>query len=308
MFVLITGGAGFIGSHTVEALLEAGARVRVLDNLSTGSHENLPEHHTSLEFVQGDVRDETCVKKCMQGITHVLHLAAQVSVPISIQQPVHSHSVNVDGYLNVLDAARIAGVTRVVHASSAAVYGNPVDLPLTENSPVAPLSPYGLEKLVMDQYAHLYSELYGVSTLGMRYFNVYGPRQDPRSPYSGVISKFAEWALQGKPFTICGDGLQTRDFIFVKDVAIANIAALHASANAVINVATGHSVTLLDMAQMFSSCMGHPIEMQHVAAREGDVSYSSVRPIRMQVELRVHQTVVLKDGLTQLISHLRGKH
>jgi len=307
LFVLVTGGAGFIGSHTVEALLEIGARVRVLDDLSTGFRENLPEHHASLEFVQGDVRDEACVANCMQGITQVLHLAAQVSVPISIQEPVSSHSINVAGYLNVLNVARLAGIKRVVHASSAAVYGIPVALPLTENSPVAPLSPYGLEKLVMDQYANLYNKLYSVSTLGLRYFNVYGPRQDPRSPYSGVISKFAEWALQASPFTICGDGLQTRDFIFVKDVAKANMAALQSMHNGVINVASGHSVTLLEMAQMFSSCVGHPIDTQHVSAREGDVPHSSVRPIRMQAELSVQHSVALREGLTQLISFLRSE-
>lgn len=307
MFVLVTGGAGFIGSHSVETLLAMGARVRVLDDLSTGCRENLPKQHVALEFVHGDVRDETCVMSCMNDITHVLHLAAQVSVPISIQQPVHSHSVNVAGYLNVLNAARLAGVKRIVHASSAAVYGVPVVLPLTEDSPVAPLSPYGLEKLVTDQYAHLFSELYGVSTLGLRYFNVYGPRQDPRSPYSGVISKFAAWALQGSPFTICGDGMQTRDFIYVKDVARVNVVALQSTSSGVMNVATGHSVTLLEMVQMFSVCVGHPIGMHHVSAREGDVPYSSVSPLRMQNEFAVHDTVALKDGLVQLISNLRSE-
>jgi len=302
VFVLVTGGAGFIGSHTVDALLELGARVRVLDDLSTGSLNNLPTQIASLEFVQGDVRDEACVMNCMQGITHVLHLAAQVSVPISIQQPVHSHSVNVAGYLNVLNAARLAGVKRVVHASSAAVYGVPVKLPLTEDSPASPLSPYGLEKMVNDQYAQLFNALYGLSTLGLRYFNVYGPRQDPCSPYSGVISKFAAWSREGSPFTVCGDGMQTRDFIYVKDVAQANIAALQSQSNGVINIATGHSVTLLEMVQMFSSCVGHPIEVNHVSAREGDVPCSSVTPSRMQSELAVHDTVRLNVGIAQLLA------
>ena len=304
MFVLVTGGAGFIGSHTVEALLEIGARVRVLDDLSTGSRENLPEHHALFEFVQGDVRDQACVASCMSDITHVLHLAAQVSVPISIQQPVHSHSVNVAGYLNVLNASRLAGLKRVVHASSAAVYGVPDVLPLTEDSPVVPMSPYGLEKLVTDQYAHLFGELYGVSTLGLRYFNVYGPRQDPRSPYSGVISKFAAWAMQESPFNICGDGLQTRDFIYVADVARVNVAALLSTACGVMNVATGHSVTLLDMAQVFAACVGHPIEMQYESARAGDVPHSSTRPMRMQNELAVRDTVRLQEGLAQLLKQL----
>ncbi|MDO8264246.1 MAG: NAD-dependent epimerase/dehydratase family protein [Gallionella sp.] len=306
MFVLVTGGAGFIGSHSVEALLEIGARVRVLDDLSTGCRENLPEHHAALEFVHGDVRDGACVARCMQGITHVLHLAAQVSVPISIQQPVHSHSVNVAGYLNVLNTARLAGVQRVVHASSAAVYGVPVVLPLTEDSPVAPLSPYGLEKLVTDQYAHLFGELYGVSTLGLRYFNVYGPRQDPRSPYSGVISKFAALAIQDSSFTVFGDGLQNRDFIYVEDVARVNVAALQSTACGLINVATGHSVTLLEMAQMFAACVGHPIKVMHESVRAGDVPHSSTLPLRMRAELSAKETVALGDGLAQLILHLRA--
>ncbi len=222
MFVLVTGGAGFIGSHTVEALLEKGARVRVLDNLSSGNLNNLPLQHPSLEFVKGDVRNQDDVNACIKDITHVLHLAALVSVPLSIEDPMSSHSINIDGYLNILNAARLAGVKRVVHASSAAVYGIPASLPLTETSDTKPLSPYGLEKLVMDQYAALYKELYNVSTMGLRYFNVYGPRQNPDSPYSGVISKFASLASQGQGFTLFGDGLQTRDFISVKEVASVN--------------------------------------------------------------------------------------
>ena len=302
MLVLVTGGAGFIGSHTVDALLAFGARVRVLDDLSTGSLKNLPTQHASLEFVQGDVRDEACVVNCMHGITHVLHLAAQVSVPISIQQPELSHSVNVAGYLNVLNAARKIGAKRIVHASSAAVYGVPVKLPLTEDSPASPLSPYGLEKMVNDQYAQLFNELYGLSTLGLRYFNVYGPRQDPRSHYSGVISKFAAWALEGSPFTVYGDGMQTRDFIYVKDVAQAHISALLSRSSGTINVATGHSVTLLEMVQIFSSCVGHPIEVNKVSAREGDVPCSSVTPLRMQSELAVTDTVRLNVGIAQLLT------
>jgi UDP-glucose 4-epimerase len=304
VFVLVTGGAGFIGSHTVDALLGLGARVRVLDDLSTGSLNNLPKQLASLEFVQGDVRNEACVVNSMQGITHVLHLAAQVSVPISIHQPVHSHSVNVAGYLNVLNAARMAGVKRVVHASSAAVYGVPVKLPLTEDSPVSPLSPYGLEKIVTDQYAQLFRVLYSLSTLGLRYFNVYGPRQNPRSPYSGVISKFAALAREGSPFTICGDGMQTRDFIYVKDVAQANTAALQSQFNGVINVATGESVTLLDMVQIFSSYVGHPIEVNQAPAREGDIKFSSVTPTLMRNTLAVRETLRLNVGIAQLFPGL----
>ena len=303
MFALVTGGAGFIGSHSVEALLASGSRVRVLDDLSSGYLDYLPQHQ-NLEFVQGDVRDTACVKSCMQDITHVLHLAAQVSVPMSIQQPLHSHSVNIAGFLNVLDAARQAGVQRMVYASSAAVYGVPVLLPLSESSPVSALSPYGLEKLVNDQYAHLFGNLYDFSAMGLRYFNVYGPRQDPRSPYSGVISKFAAWAKLGENFTVFGDGSQTRDFIYVKDVARANVAALSSGARGVVNVATGHSVTLLEMIECFASCVGHPIAVKHEAGRAGDVPYSAVTPARMQTELGVQNTVALQDGLKLLLASL----
>lgn len=303
MFVLVTGGAGFIGSHSVEALLGSGARVRVLDNLSSGFIDYLPQH-PSLEFVQGDVRDVACVTQCMQDITHVLHLAAQVSVPVSIQQPLHSHSVNIAGFLNVLDAARQAGVKRMVYASSAAVYGVPVQLPLSEASPVSALSPYGLEKLVNDQYAQLFGDLYDFSAMGLRYFNVYGPRQDPRSPYSGVISKFAAWAKQAQGFTVFGDGSQTRDFIYVKDVARANVAALNSASRGVVNVATGHSVTLLEMIASFEACVGRPISVTHEASRAGDVPYSSVTPTRMRAELNIQNTVNLEDGLRQLLASI----
>lgn len=303
MFVLVTGGAGFIGSHSVEALLASGARVRVLDNLSSGHREYLPAH-ADLEFVEGDVCDAACVTQCMQGITHVLHLAAQVSVPVSVQQPVFSNSVNIAGFLNVLDAARQAGVQRMVYASSAAVYGVPVALPLSEASPTSALSPYGLEKLVNDQYASLYGGLYDFSAMGLRYFNVYGPRQDPSSPYSGVISKFASWAQQQQGFTVFGDGSQTRDFIFVKDVARANVAALNSTARGVVNVATGRSVTLMEMIATFAACVEREIPVTHAAARVGDVPYSAVTPTRMQQELGIQNTVQLQDGLSQLLVSL----
>lgn len=306
MHALITGGAGFIGSHTVETLLELGVKIRVLDNLSSGSINNLPIHHPRLEIVKGDIRDDDCVTNCMKNITHVLHLAAQVSVPASIEHPVQSHAVNVDGYLNVLNAARLVGVRRIVHASSAAVYGIPITLPLTEESLTAPLSPYGLQKLANDQYAELFTNLYQMSSLGLRYFNVYGPRQDPSSPYSGVISKFSTWALEDAPFTIYGDGMQTRDFIYVKDIARINVAALLSQANGVVNIGTGHSVTLLELVEALEICIGKQIEKRHVTAREGDIPNSSVLPLRMRNELAQKYTIGLFEGLNQLLKAKKG--
>jgi UDP-glucose 4-epimerase len=242
--ILITGGAGFVGSHTVDLLLVQGQRVRVLDDFSSGRRENLPAS-ALLETVQGDVRDPVAVEQAMQGITRVLHLAAHVSVVKSIEDPVASAAVNVGGFLVVLDAARRAGVGRFVYASSAAVYGATERVPVDESTPVRPQSPYGLEKAIDDQYALLFKELYGVRCLGLRYFNVYGPRQDPASPYSGVISRFLDCIRMGRPLTIFGDGRQTRDFVFVKDVAKVNVQALNANAFGVCNVGTGSSTSVL---------------------------------------------------------------
>lgn len=304
MFVLVTGGAGFIGSHSVDALLAAGARVRILDDLSTGSLTNIAHVREQVELVEGDIRDAACVTRSMQDITHVLHLAALVSVPASIEDPIHSHSINSAGFINVMDAARRAGVQRMVYASSAAVYGVPAQLPLDDASPVAPLSPYGLEKLVNDQYAALYGALYGLSSLGLRFFNVYGPRQDPSSSYSGVISKFADWAIRGAAFSVYGDGLQTRDFICVTDIARANVAALQGSARGVINLATGTSVTMLQLAHAFEAIGGHPIEVRHLPARTGDIVHSAVTPNRMRDELGLREMVPLQEGLGLLLAHL----
>ena len=307
MFVLVTGGAGFIGSHSVDALLAQGARVRVLDNLSTGSLDNLRQVRDRIEIIEGDIRDPLCVASALQDITHVLHLAALVSVPASIEAPVHSHSINSVGFIQVLDAARRAGVERMVYASSAAVYGVPAQLPLDDASPVAPMSPYGLEKLVNDQYAALYGDLYGLSSLGLRFFNVYGPRQDPGSSYSGVISKFADWAMRGEDFSVYGDGLQTRDFICVTDIARANVAALLGTTHGVVNLATGTSVTMLQLAQAFEAVVGHPIKVRHLPPRTGDIVHSAVTPKRMREELGVRDTVSLQNGLQQLVAQLQSE-
>lgn len=301
MHVLVTGGAGFIGSHTVDALLAEGATVRVLDDLSAGKRENLSSH-PRLELIVGDIRDVPTVDRAIAGVTHVLHLAAQVFVPASIERPVHSASINLTGFLNVLDAVRRTHVKRFVYASSAAVYGIPEKLPLDEDARIMALSPYGLEKSINDQYAGLYRELYGTSTLGVRYFNVYGPRQDPRSPYSGVISKFAECARASEPVTIFGDGQQTRDFVYVADVARANIAALRAEAGGVINIATGRSVTLLDLVGAFDQALGRSLETRFQPSRSGEVRYSSVVPKRAQTELGLTNCIVLNEGIRRLLT------
>jgi UDP-glucose 4-epimerase len=297
--VLVTGGAGFIGSHSVDHLLAAGRRVRVLDNFSGGKRTNLAAH-PALEVMQGDIRDPVAVERAVQGVGGVLHLAAQVSVATSVEDPVGSGANNIAGFVNVLDAARRAGVLRFVYASSAAVYGIPQSLPLSEAAPVAPLSPYGLEKSVNDQYAALYRELYGMSTLGLRYFNVYGPRQDPSSPYSGVISVFARRLREGQGLTVNGDGLQTRDFIYVGDVARANAAALASRIDGVCNVATGRSVTLLQLIEALAAVAGATPHVAHGPPRAGDIRDSAADNRRLREQLGIDGYTSLRDGLAEL--------
>ena len=298
--VLVTGGAGFIGSHSVEGLLASGAQVTVLDNFTSGKRSNLPEH-PNLKVIVGDIRDPAAVDQALIGVTHVLHLAAQVSVPASVKDPLGSSQHNIQGFLNVLDGARRAKVSRFVYASSAAVYGVPDELPLNEGSPVVPLSPYGLEKSINDQYAALYAKLYGLSTFGMRYFNVYGPRQDPASPYAGVISRFVAALTQGEQLRVFGDGGQTRDFIFVKDVAQLNRHALESTAGGVCNIATGHSVTLLELIDTLAKCADRTANIRHEPPASGDIRHSSTS-IRKMTELLAPPTMTtLSDGLNQLI-------
>ena len=300
MHVLVTGGAGFIGSHSVEAILDDGALVTVLDNFSSGKHTNLPRH-PRLKIIDDDMRDTSAVDQALVGGSHVLHLAAQVSVPASVADPLGSSEHNIRGFLNVLDGARRAKVRRFVYASSAAVYGAPKCLPLDEASTVAPLSPYGLEKSINDQYAALYRQLYELSSLGLRYFNVYGPRQDPSSPYAGVISRFAAAMKNGEDLRVFGDGAQTRDFIFVKDVAQVNLNALKKSVTGVCNIATGKSVTLLELIETLAKCTVCTSHIRHEPPAPGDIRHSSAIPLKMLEQLDPPAMTTLADGLKQLL-------
>lgn len=301
MHVLVTGGAGFIGSHSVEALLAAGARVTVLDNLSTGKRANVPQHERC-RWVEGDVRDAAAVSSAMSGVSHVLHLAAQVSVRASLEDPPHSASHNIAGFLNVAEAARAAGGIRLVYASSAAVYGPPQALPLDEDSACRPTSPYGLEKWIDDQYAALYRSLYATSALGLRYFNVYGPRQDPASPYAGVISRFAANIASGAPLTVFGDGRQTRDFVFVGDVARVNVAALSSSYEGVLNVGTGRSVSLLQLIDALAACARRAPQVRFAPAVPGDIRDSAMSALRLQKVLGFVPQTGLEEGLERLLA------
>ncbi|HYC48461.1 MAG TPA: NAD-dependent epimerase/dehydratase family protein [Burkholderiales bacterium] len=305
MRVLLTGGAGFIGSHTAEALLEAGADVVIFDNFSAGRRNNLPRH-ARLRVVEGDLRERDAVAAAMDGCTHVLNLAAQISVPLSIEQPGNSAHHNVAGFANVLDCARHAGVERVVFASSAAVYGQPQAVPLTEESPTRPMSPYGLEKLVNEQQAALFERLFGLSAVGLRYFNVYGPRQDPASQYAGVISRFASRLLADEPLTVFGDGLQTRDFVFVKDVARVNVRALTSRETGYCNVGTGRSVTLLELIDALAACAGRTPQITFGPPAVGDIRESAMTPQRMRGWFGGFETVSLTAGLAALLEWMRA--
>jgi UDP-glucose 4-epimerase len=299
MRVLVTGGAGFIGTHTVRLLLDTRHQVTVLDNLSNGRRQNLPAH-PFLRLVIGDITDSEAVADALSDTDCVLHLAAQVSVASSVEDPIGSCRDNMLGFVTVLEQTRRAGITRFVYASSAAVYGSPQELPLQETSSTAPLSPYGLEKLVNEQYAALYRELHGLSALGMRYFNVYGPGQDAASPYSGVISRFVERLSSGRPLCIHGDGLQTRDFVYVQDVAAANIAALSGAAEGVVNVGTGSSRTLLELIETLGQVAGITPIVTHDAARKGDIPHSSMSTARVKQLFGNITTTSLEQGLQAL--------
>lgn len=301
--VLITGGAGFIGSHTADLLLSMGIPVRVLDNLSSGYRENLPKDDPNFEFIEGDIRDSKTVDRCMQGISHCLHLAAQVSVVASLEDPEFSAQQNIVGFINVLDAGRRHNIYRMVYASSAAVYGTPTEIPLPEYAEKSQLSPYGLEKQVNEQYAQLYNTLYGISSLGQRYFNVYGPRQDPKSPYAGVIALFVDRIALSKPLTIYGDGNQTRDFIYVGDVAAANVAALKSDYQGASNIATGKQTSLLGLTEVLGKITGNTPELAFDAPREGDIVHSLAVTEVMNNALGVTAKIQLEKGLRQLIDY-----
>ena len=299
--VLVTGGAGFIGSHTVDLLLAQNFSVRVLDNFSNGSRSNLPEYHPQLDIIEGDITNISEVNEAMRGVDKCIHLAAQVSVVSSIEDASFSAQQNILGYVNIIEAMRKNNVSRLVYASSAAAYGNPVELPLHENSLLNPESPYGLEKKVNEQYAELFLNLHNMSACGMRYFNVYGPRQDPKSPYAGVIALFVERIKNKQALTIFGDGLQTRDFVFVHDVANTNIAALQSDFNGACNVGTGKTVTLLQLIEVLEELCGWQVEKNFDAPREGDIVHSAAIVERMNNDLGFTAQINLHKGLQSLL-------
>jgi len=303
-FYLVTGGAGFIGSHMVEALRRRGDRVRVADSLVTGKRSNLA-HVDQVEFLEGDLADEAFARKAVAGVEYVLHQAAIPSVPRSVEDPITSNRANIDATLSLLVAARDAGVKRVVYAGSSSAYGNAAALPKREDMPTAPLSPYALQKLVGEQYMQMFTELYGLSTVTIRYFNVFGPRQDPSSAYSGVISLFIRYLVEGKAPTLHGDGEQTRDFTYVTNVVDGALRASQAGpevSGAVINVATGSRISLNDLLRTLKQITGATVEPVYGPPRAGDVRDSLADITKAQRLLGYHPVVGLEEGLRQTVA------
>ena len=314
--VLVTGGAGFIGSHTVDLLMERGHRVSVLDDLSTGRRANLArwENHPNFAFVHGDVTSDLTAAFDRMVLRHgridrVAHFAAQTAVPISMDDPVGDIRVNLGGTVRILEYARTHGVAKVLFASSSAVYDDAAPVPVSEDSSARPASPYGVDKLAAELYLDYYARLHGLTFTALRFMNVYGPRQDPGSWYSGVISIFLDRAVSGLPITIFDDGEQTRDFVYVTDVADAVVDALitEAGNNAIVNVGTGVEVTINARARTILELTGSASPVRYEPARPGDIRRSITTLDRAVALLRFQPRVVLRDGLERTLAWLRQR-
>ncbi len=298
---LVTGGAGFIGSHLVQRLLERGDQVRIADDFSSGKRENVP---AGVDVVEGDVADPAVARRAVAGCEYVIHQAAIPSVPRSVKDPVGSHRANVDGTLSVLVAARDAGAKRLIFAGSSSVYGDTPVLPKREDMRPNPLSPYALQKLIGEQYCQMFTRLYGLETVVTRYFNVFGPRQQPGSPYSGVISLFVEALAHGKPPLVYGDGKQTRDFTFVGDVVTGVLACCQAPgvAGEVINVAAGGRISLLELIRSLQRILGSDASPTFGPAREGDVKDSQADIAKARKMLNFSPSVPFEEGLRETVA------
>jgi len=304
---LVTGGAGFIGGHLTERLLAEGFRVRVVDDFSSGRDENLAGCIDDVELVRGDIRSADTVARAVKGVEIVFHQAAVPSVPRSVAEPLRTNSVNIGGTLEVLQAAREAGVRRVVYAASSSAYGDTEVLPKVETMAANPLSPYALQKYAGERYCQLYTELYGLETVALRYFNIFGPRQDPKSQYAAVIPRFATAALRNEPAEIYGDGEQTRDFTFVADAVRANLLAADSprASGHVINVAGGRRTSLNTLWREVCDLVGVEIEARHADPRPGDVRDSLAGLERAGELLEYSPEIDLRTGLARTIESLR---
>jgi UDP-glucose 4-epimerase len=303
---LVTGGAGFIGSHVAEALVRRGDRVRVLDNFCTGKRENLAAAG-DVELVEGDLRDADAVARAVRGVDGVFHQAALRSVPRSVDDPTSTNDVNVCGTLNLLMACREARVRRVVYASSSSAYGDDPTLPKVETLPANPISPYAVAKLAAEHYCRTFARLYGLETVSLRYFNVFGPRQDPDSKYSAVIPRFLEQGLRHEPLEVHGDGLQSRDFTYIDNVVLGNLLAMDAPgpgvSGEVFNLACGSQHTLLAIADAIGAFLGRPLERHHVASRPGDVRHTKADIEKIRRLLGYEPVVDFDEGMRRTCAY-----
>lgn len=301
--VLITGGAGFIGSHLSDALLAKGYRVRILDNLSTGKLANLQMSHPALEFFEGDIAAPGVAQDVAKGCQAVIHLAAVASVQASVDDPIGTHQANFIGTLNLCEAMRSEGIARVVYASSAAVYGETDSRVIDEDTPKTPLTPYASDKLAGEHYLDFYQRAHGIDPVVFRFFNIFGPRQDPSSPYSGVISIFCERAVKGLPITVFGDGEQTRDFFFVADLVKLLVQALEMpeSPKKPINIGHNQSTNLNEVLSTLSDILEKSLDIRYEDPRSGDIRHSRANNDRLTNYFELCEPTALKSGLAELL-------
>ena len=303
---LVTGGAGFIGSALARALLARGDRVRVIDNFFSGKRENLADVAQDVELVEGDIRDEAALARALSGVELVFHEAAIPSVPRSLADPIASHDANATGTLKVLAAAKKAGVRRVVYAASSSAYGDTPTLPKVETMRPMPLSPYAVSKLAGEHYCQVYASAFGLETVSLRYFNVFGPRQDPKSEYAAVIPRFVTAALAGGGVTIYGDGTQSRDFCFIDNTVEANLAAATAApagvSGQVFNVACGAATSLNDVVRLVAEIVGHPVPITYASGRVGDVKHSLADVTAARTRLGYRGEISFAEGLQRTVA------
>jgi UDP-glucose 4-epimerase len=306
--MLVTGGAGFIGSHISERLLELGHGVRILDNFSTGRRENLASFQNDIELMEADIRDPESVKRAVEGVEVVFHEAALASVPRSVSDPISSNEVNATGTLNVLVASRDAGVRRVIYASSSSVYGNSPELPKRESMAAQPESPYATSKLAAENYCRVFSSLYDIECVSLRYFNVFGPRQDPSSQYAAVVPLFATALLEGRSPVIYGDGEQSRDFTYVANVVDANLKALSSdqAAGEVFNIACGRTCTVNELLSRLQEIAGTSLSAHYTDPRPGDVKHSYADIGKAEGALGLDPAISLDEGLTLTFDWFRS--